>query len=64
MLDRGRNDDKEDVIRNRLEVYRKQTEPLIALYTDSKQLVSVDGNQEMAAVSEALQKIVTCSVEN
>lgn len=64
MLDRGRNDDKEDVIRNRLEVYRKQTEPLIALYTGSNQLVSVNGNQEMAAVTEALQKIVTCNVED
>ena len=30
MLERGRADDKEDVIRNRLEVYRAQTEPLIA----------------------------------
>jgi len=64
MLDRGRNDDKEDVIRNRLDVYRKQTEPLITLYKGSDQLVSVNGNQEMAAVTEALQQIVTCNVEN
>lgn len=64
MLDRGRNDDKEDVIRNRLEVYRKQTEPLIALYTGSEQLVSVNGNQEMDTVSEALQKLVTCDVKD
>ncbi|MEL6488862.1 MAG: adenylate kinase [Cyanobacteria bacterium J06621_3] len=58
LLARGRNDDREDVIRNRLEVYREQTEPLIALYTKSGQLVSVNGNQEMAKVSEELTAIV------
>ena len=58
LLDRGRNDDKEDVIRNRLVVYREQTEPLIALYTGTGQLVSVDGDQDMTQVSTALQKIV------
>lgn len=58
LLDRGRNDDKEDVIRNRLVVYREQTEPLIELYTGRGQLVSVDGNQEMEQVSTALHKIV------
>jgi len=59
LLDRGRNDDKEDVIRNRLVVYREQTEPLIALYTGIGQLVSVDGSQEMEQVSTALQEIVS-----
>lgn len=59
LLDRGRSDDKEDVIRNRLVVYREQTEPLIELYTGRGQLVSVDGNQKMEQVSAALQKIVT-----
>ena len=58
LLSRGRNDDKEDVIRNRLVVYREQTEPLIELYTGSGQLISVDGNQEMTQVSTALEKIV------
>lgn len=60
MLERGRNDDKENVIRNRLEVYRAQTEPLITLYQGREQLVSVNGNQDMATVTEALQAIVKC----
>lgn len=59
MLSRGRADDKEDVIRNRLEVYREQTEPLITFYKGQEQIKSVDGNQQMSAVSEALQNIVT-----
>jgi adenylate kinase len=34
LLGRGRADDNEAVIRNRLEVYRKQTEPLIDYYRE------------------------------
>ncbi len=60
MLSRGRADDKEEVIRNRLEVYRQQTEPLIAFYEAQEQIRSVDGSQEMAEVTSALQKIVKC----
>ncbi len=40
MLARGRADDKEDVIRNRLRVYREETAPLLDYYKD--QLVTVD----------------------
>lgn len=62
MLERGRADDKEEVIRTRLDVYRQETEPLIAFYRGRQQLRSVNGNQLMDQVSEALQKIVTCEV--
>lgn len=58
MLGRGRADDTEDVIRNRLEVYREQTEPLITFYRAQSLLVSVDGNQSLDTVSETLHKIV------
>lgn len=62
MLSRGRADDKEKVIRNRLEVYREQTEPLIDLYKGSGHLRSVDGSQEMQQVTKTLQQFVTCEV--
>lgn len=39
----GRSDDNEETIRNRMEVYRAQTEPLIAYYRDQGILRSVDG---------------------
>jgi len=58
LLNRGRVDDKEDVIRNRLEVYREQTAPLIALYEGKEQLESVDGNEEPSLVTEKLKSIV------
>ena len=37
-----RDDDKEDVIRHRLEVYNTQTAPLIAFYADEGILVGID----------------------
>ena len=41
LLARGRDDDNEAVIRNRLEVYREKTSPLISFYRDKGLLVSV-----------------------
>jgi adenylate kinase len=58
MLERGRSDDTEAVIRNRLEVYRAQTEPLIAFYEARSLLRSVDGNQPLDEVTSKLQSIV------
>ncbi|HEY4760368.1 MAG TPA: adenylate kinase [Thermoguttaceae bacterium] len=40
---RGRADDTPQVIRQRLVAYRKQTEPLLAYYTQRKLLKSIDG---------------------
>ena len=42
LLSRGRKDDKEDVIRNRLKVYRDETAPLIAHYEKPGLLCTVD----------------------
>lgn len=53
-----RPDDQEDAIRNRLEVYRAQTEPLIDYYGSRKLLVDIDSSpapdQVFAAVLKAL----------
>jgi len=59
LLNRGRQDDEESVIRNRLEVYREQTEPLIEFYRDRQQLVSVDGSQTMETVRASLQQVIS-----
>lgn len=58
LLQRGRDDDEESVILNRLEVYRQQTEPLIDFYRSRQQLVSVDGNQTMDIVYADLKRLV------
>lgn len=49
MLARGRDDDKEDVIRNRLRVYREETQPLLDHYRDLE--VSVDAVGEVDEVN-------------
>lgn len=52
-----REDDKEETIRHRLTVYHKQTLPLV-LYYEKKvpalRYVSIDGNQSVDAVCEAI----------
>jgi adenylate kinase len=51
-----REDDREEVVRNRLEVYFRQTEPLIRYYQEAGLLLEVDGNQDIAGV---YQEIIT-----
>lgn len=41
-LEQGRADDDEGVVRHRLDVYRRQTEPLIDVYDDRGVLVAID----------------------
>lgn len=48
----GREDDTEDVIRRRLEVYREQTEPLTRIYAGRGLLVEVDGIGSIDEVGE------------
>lgn len=49
MLARGRADDTEDVIRNRLRVYREETAPLLDYYADA--LVTVDAVGEVDEIN-------------
>jgi adenylate kinase len=56
----GREDDTEDVIRHRLEVYKEQTAPLTSLYASRGLLVRVDGggavDEVTTGIVEALQR--------
>ena len=38
-----RDDDREEIVTARLEVYRKETEPLLAFYKSRSALVNVEG---------------------
>ena len=55
-----RDDDKEGPIRERLEVYHRQTRPLIDFYRARRLLVEIDGDQNIdrvfAAIRTALEK--------
>ncbi len=56
-----RDDDSLETVKERLQVYREQTEPLIAFYTEKELLCRIDGNQEIEQVyqqiDEAIEKI-------
>lgn len=48
---RGREDDKEEVIRERLRVYREKTAPLIGYYRERGLLREIDGNRPVDEVT-------------
>lgn len=53
-----RDDDKEETVKNRLEVYHKQTQPLIEFYTKQGVLRTVDGTADMKDVFTAITEIL------
>ena len=53
-----RDDDKEEVVRNRLEVYKKNTMPLIDYYTKSLKLVKIEGTGEISDIFERIKKVL------
>jgi adenylate kinase len=54
LLTRGRADDTETTIRNRLEIYVEQTQPLIDIYDDRSLTVRVDGLGDVEEVTERI----------
>ncbi|WP_072312784.1 adenylate kinase [Agrococcus sp. Marseille-P2731] len=53
--EQGRSDDSEEVIRHRLEVYERETAPLIAIFGERGLVVEVDG---IGAVDEVTERIL------
>jgi adenylate kinase len=54
LTSRGRTDDTVDTIRNRLRVYREQTQPLLDIYTDRGLTVTVDGVGDVDQVTKRI----------
>lgn len=54
-----REDDKKETVENRLNVNLKQTQPLLDFYTEKGKLASVNGEQEIQAVFQDVDKILT-----
>jgi len=55
----GRSDDTPEIIRQRLEVYTKQTEPLIAFYEKLNLVKTIDGMGEINEITERILKAVS-----
>lgn len=47
LMARGRADDNEEIIRNRMEVFQQQTQPLVRYYEDQGLLAEVEGVGEL-----------------
>jgi len=56
-LARGRADDTEEVLKNRLEVYRKSTQPLIDYYSRLGLLINVDASGKPAEILAKIEAV-------
>ncbi|AKB55587.1 MULTISPECIES: adenylate kinase [Methanosarcina] len=54
-----RADDKEEAVKNRLNVYKNQTQPLIDYYTKQGILVTLDGTKDIDEVFEGIKAVLT-----
>lgn len=53
-----RPDDSEETVQNRIDVYREQTEPLVAYYEKEGILVHVDGDRPVDVVFRAIEAAI------
>lgn len=53
-----RDDDNEETVKSRLDVYQKQTAPLIEYYSARNKLVTVDGNRPIDVVYRDIKDIL------
>lgn len=54
----GRDDDSEEVVRNRLDVYRKQTSPLEQYYNDKSLLKKINGKGSIEEISKRIDNVL------
>jgi adenylate kinase len=54
-----RDDDRPESVENRLKVYQEQTQPLIDYYAQTGKLVTIQGDQEVSAVTEQILTAVS-----
>ena len=59
LLKRGRDDDNEQTIRTRLDIYKATTEPLIDYYKEKEILEYIEGDRDLKIISDDIkQKMV------
>ena len=54
----GRSDDTEEKIKTRLEVYRKETEPVLNHYEDQNKVKQIDGLGSIDEIFERIKKVL------
>ena len=58
LLMRGREDDTQEIIENRLEVYREKTEPLIDYYSSQDLLSSIKADGTVEDITERIEGVL------
>ncbi len=58
LIDRGREDDRPEIIKNRFKSYNSETQPLIPFYEKRKILFNINGMQKIEKVSEDIKKVI------
>lgn len=53
-----REDDKEEVVRNRMDVYSRETEPMIDFYRSKNILEEVDAEKSIESVTEQIERVL------
>ena len=56
LLNRGRQDDTEEIIKDRLKVYKENTEPLIQYYGNQNLLLDIESSGDGEEVNETILK--------
>ena len=56
LINRGRTDDNEKIIRTRLDIYKETTEPLISYYENLNILEYIDGDRDLKTISEDIKQ--------
>ena len=54
-----RDDDSEATVRNRLQVYERQTSPLLDYYGDRGQLITIDGEGSIDSIRDTIRRVAT-----
>ena len=56
LINRGRDDDNEKIIRTRLDIYKETTQPLIAYYKNLNILEYIDGDRDLKTISDDIKQ--------
>ena len=56
LMSRGRADDKPEIIKNRIKVYKKQTQPVINYYKDKLITIKAKGGEEIEDIASLIIK--------
>ena len=56
LINRGRTDDNEKIIRTRLDIYKQTTQPLIAYYKNLNILEYIDGDRDLKIISDDIKQ--------